>query len=97
VIVPALAIGLSFGMREAMGTSMVIIALASTCALAGHLVAAGDFEPAVAATMGAAAIAGAVAGPCLAARIPERSLGRSFAALVAAVSVGVMAAALAGT
>src|ERR1019366_7533948 len=37
VVVPTLAIGLSFGMREAMATSIVIVAIVSLCGLISHL------------------------------------------------------------
>jgi len=94
VVVPALAIGLSFGMREAMGTSMIIVAAVSACGLAAHLAAGNAFDVPVALQMGAATIAGALAGPRLAARVPTRSLGRAFSLLVAAVALGVLGAAL---
>ena len=94
VVVPALTLGLSFGMREAMGTSMVIVAVVSLCGLAAHLAAGNAFDLPVALVMGAATLAGALAGPSLAARVPTRVLGRGFSLLVAAVALGVLAAAL---
>jgi uncharacterized protein len=96
VVVPALAFGLGFGLREAMGTSMVVVALASAFGLASHLAAGGTFDLPVALTMGVAAMVGAVAGPRLAAGIPTRRLGRGFALLVALVALGVLTAAVAG-
>ena len=96
VVVPALAIGLSFGMREAMGTSMVIVAIVSLCALVAHLAAGGHLDVPVAAGMGGAAIAGALLGPRLADRVPTRALGQGFAVLVVLVAVGVASAAVAG-
>ena len=94
VVVPALTIGLSFGMREAMGTSMAIVAVVSVCALAAHLAAGNAFDVPVALEMGAATIAGALVAPRLAAGLPTRSLGRGFALLVTAVALGVLGAAL---
>ncbi len=96
VVVPALAIGLSFGMREAMATSMVIVAIVSACALAAHLLAGSTLDLPVAVAMGAATVVGALIGPHLADRISTRSLGRGFAVLVVAVSVGVVGAVAAG-
>ncbi len=96
VIVPALAIGLSFGMRQAMGTSMVIVLIVSLAGLASHLVAGNPLDAEVALGMGTATVVGAFAGARLAPRVPVRELGRGFAVLVALVAVGVGAATLAG-
>ncbi len=96
VIVPALAIGLSFGMREAMGTSMVIVAIVSVFGLGAHLAAGLTLDVPIAMAMGAAALLGALAGPRLADRVPTQALGRGFAGLVVVIAVGVAAATLAG-
>lgn len=96
LVVPALAIGLSFGMREAMGTSMVIVGIVSLCGLVAHLAAGSEMNWPVALVMGAATVAGAIAGPHLADRVPLKTLGRGFAVLVAIVAVGVAAATAAG-
>lgn len=96
LVVPALAVGLSFGMREAMGTSMVIVGIVSLCGLAAHLAVGEAMDWPVALAMGAATVGGALAGPRLARRIPLKTLGRGFAAMVAAVAVGVAAATAAG-
>lgn len=96
VVVPALAIGLSFGMREAMSTSMVIVAIVSACGLLAHLAAGNTLDVPVAVAMGAATVAGAMIGPHLADRLSIRSLGRGFAVLVVAVSLGVAGATMAG-
>ncbi len=96
VIVPALAVGLSFGMREAMGTSMVIVAIVSVCGLAAHLAAGLRLDVPIAAAMGTAALAGALVGPRLADRVPTQTLGRAFAALVVIVAIGIATATVAG-
>lgn len=96
VIVPALAIGLSFGMREAMATSMVIVGIVSLAGLVAHLGAGGSLDLDVALAMGAATVAGAAAGPHVADRIDGRTLGRGFAVLVLAVAVGVTTAVAVG-
>lgn len=96
LVVPALAVGLSFGMREAMGTSMVIVGIVSLCGLAAHLAVGGAMDWPVALVMGAATVAGALAGPHIADRVPLKTLGRGFAAMVATVAIGVAAATVAG-
>jgi uncharacterized protein len=96
VVVPTLAIGLSFGMREAIATSIVIVAVVSLCGLAAHLAVGGRLDVPVTLAMGAAAMAGAYAGPALAARVSTEALGRGFALLVVLVAVGVAGAAVAG-
>ena len=96
VIVPALMIGLSFGMREAMATSMAVVAIVSATGLLAHLATGASLDVPVTLAMGGAAVAGAVAGPHLADHVPTGLLGRSFAVLVVAVAVGVAIATLAG-
>jgi hypothetical protein len=96
VVVPALIVGLSFGMREAMATSMVIVAIVSFFGLAGHLATGSGLDLPVTAAMGGAAILGAVLGPHVADRVSTPLLGRSFAVLVALVAVGVAVATIEG-
>lgn len=96
VVVPALVIGLSFGMREAMATSMAVVAMVSATGLLAHLATGSSLDVGVTIAMGAAAVAGAAAGPHLADRVPTRRLGRAFAVLVVAVALGVAIATLAG-
>ena len=96
VVVPALAIGLSFGMREAMGTSMVIVAIVSLCGLLAHLAAGSHLDVPVAAAMGGAAVAGALLGPRFADRVSTQALGQGFAVLVVFVALGIAGATIAG-
>ena len=96
VVVPVLAVGLSFGMREAMGTSIVIVAVVSLCGLFAHLAVGARLDVPLALAMGAAAMAGAYAAPALAARVPTEALGRAFALLVVCVAAGVAGAAVLG-
>lgn len=86
LIVPTLAIALAFSMRLAVGTSLAIIAVISAMGLAAHLAAGRALDVGVTASMTAACVAGAIAGGRIAARVPERRLGRGFAALVTAVA-----------
>lgn len=96
VIVPALAIGLSFGMREAMGTSMVVVAIVSAAGLLAHLLGGSPLDVPVAGAMGASAVAGAIAGSRLADRASAPALGHGFALLVVAVAIGIAGATVAG-
>jgi len=96
VVVPTLAIGLSFGMREAMATSIVIVAIVSLCGLASHLAIGNSLDVPVTLAMGGAAMAGAYAGPGLAARVSTEALGRGFALLVVLVALGVVGATVTG-
>ena len=96
VIVPALVIGLSFGMREAMATSMAVVAIVAVTSLFDHLATGASLDVAVTLEMGLAAVLGALAGPHLADHVPTRLLGRGFALLVVAVAIGVAGATLAG-
>lgn len=97
VVVPALIVGLSFGMREAMGTSMAIVAAVSAFGLIAHLAAGSHLDLPVVLAMAAAAVAGAALGPRLADRISTPLLGRGFAVLVLLVAGGVAVAAVAGS
>jgi uncharacterized membrane protein YfcA len=96
VVVPALAIGLSFGMREAMGTSMAVVAIVSAAGLVAHLAAGSALDAGVTAAMAAGAVAGALAGPSLGDRVSTPALAQGFSLLVVAVALGVAGAAVAG-
>ena len=86
VVVPGLVLALGFGMPEAVGTSLVVIALNSVVALAARGgVTALDWHVVIPFT--AAAMAGSVVGGGLAARVPASALERSFAGLLVLVSV----------
>lgn len=96
VVVPTLAVGLGFGMREAMATSIVVVAVVSLCGLLAHLAVGGRVDLPVTLAMGTAAMVGAYAGPALAAKVSTEALARGFALLVVLVALGVAAAALTG-
>lgn len=87
VIVPTLVLWLHLAMREAIGTSLVIVSLVSAAALATHLGSGSSPDWALTLTFTAAAAAGAAAGAALTGRVPQRLLAQGFAALVAAVGV----------
>jgi len=86
VIVPTLAVALSFSMRSAIGTSLAIITTTSLLAVAAHLSAGRTLDLDLTLVMAAACIAGALAGARLSARISQQTLGRAFAGLVVAVA-----------
>jgi uncharacterized membrane protein YfcA len=90
LIVPMLALALRFPLRRAIGTSLVIIGLASVVALAGHLWRSDDLNAGLTIVMAGGCAVGAVAGTFLGARLPQRLLGSCFAILVAGVGAYVL-------
>ena len=95
LIVPTLAVGLAFTMRTAVGTSLAIITASSALSLAAHLAAGRTVDVPVTAAMALACMLGAVAGAAAAGHVPQRALGRGFAALVVAAAGGLVVSALA--
>ncbi len=95
LIVPALAVGLAFTMRTAVGTSLAIITATSALGLVTHLAAGRVVDVPVTAAMALACMAGALAGAGWAGHLPQRALGRGFAALVVAVAAGLLVSAVA--
>lgn len=90
IIVPALTLLLGFAMPEAIGTSLLIIAINAAIALAARLGTA-TVDWSVTALFTLAALAGVLAGSRTADRLPARTMLRSFAALL--VGVGAYTAA----
>lgn len=86
LIVPTLAVALAFTMRTAVGTSLAIITGASLLGLGIHLLAGRTVDTGITSVMALACVAGALGGAALAQRVPQRILGRSFAALVTGVA-----------
>lgn len=93
LIVPTLAIALAFTMRTAVGTSLAIITGTALCGLAVHLLAGRDLDVGVTAAMTLACMGGALAGAAWAGRVPQRTLSRGFAVLVAGVAAYLLASA----
>lgn len=86
IIVPVLVLFLGFGMPEAIGTSLLIIAINSAVALSSRLATTGvDWHVAVPFTV--AALLGALFGNRVADRLPSADLVRWFAALLAVVAL----------
>lgn len=90
LVVPALALFGGLAIREAMATSLVVIALQSFAGFIGH-VAHADLDLHVLGAVTAASVAGSVAGVWLATRIAPASLRRGFAWLVVATAVFMLA------
>ena len=96
LIVPTLAVGLAFTLRTAVGTSLAIITATSALSLVAHVGAGRAVDVPVTTAMALACAAGAVVGAAYAGRLPQRTLGRGFAALVVAVAGGLVVSAIAG-
>jgi hypothetical protein len=94
VIVPALTLVLGFTMPQAIGTSLLVIAVNAATALAARLGTSG-VEWSVALPFTVAALAGVLAGSNLASRVDAGALVRWFAASLVALSVYVTTTALA--
>ncbi len=86
IIVPTLVLVLGFDMPEAVGTSLLVIAINSFVALSSRLATTGvDWRVAVPFTV--AALVGALVGNRVADRLPSSELIRWFAALLAVVAL----------
>jgi uncharacterized protein len=94
VVVPALVLALSMPIRQAAGTSLVVIAVTSAAALLARAGSGVDPRWAPVLVLTAAAVVGGWAGVRLAARTPPDRLARAFTALVVAVALGTAAYAL---
>lgn len=86
VIVPALTLLLGFTMPEAVGTSLLIIAINCATALTARL-GHGGVDWAVTIPFAVSALAGVLTGTRLADRLPAQTMLRWFAALLVAVAV----------
>lgn len=87
VIVPALTLALGFAMPEAVGTSLVIIAINSAAALAERAGQHQSVDWHVVAPFAAAAVVGSLLGKNVADRASGPVLTRSFAILLVAVAI----------
>ena len=95
-IVPALVIALGFTMQQAVATSLLVIVLNSLVALATRLSVATDIDWALIGWFSVLAAAGAILGGRLGRRLPARTLGLGFAALLGVTSVAILAQTLTG-
>jgi len=83
VIVPALVLLAGLSMRDAIGTSLLVISLNSVAGLLGYLSHVA-IDPAIAVTVTGAAVVGALIGATVAPRVAAARLRRAFAWLVLA-------------
>lgn len=84
LVVPALVILAKVPMREAVGTSLLVIAMNSASGFVGYLGTV-DFDWTFLAGFTAASVAGALVGTTLAARVPQEALRRAFALFLLAM------------
>jgi hypothetical protein len=81
LVVPALVLLARVPMRQAVGTSLLVIAMNSASGFAGHLGTV-HLDWSFLAGFTTAAIAGALAGTALGSRVPQAALERGFAAFL---------------
>lgn len=86
LIVPVLTLWLGVCFRRAVATSLVIITLTGLVALVSHLVAGTSIDVSVTASLAGATAVGAVSGTMVGQRLPQATLGRAFAIVVASVA-----------
>lgn len=96
IIVPALTLLLDLPMPEAIGTSLLVIALTSTAALAAHATS-GHLNWTLALTFTTAATAGALTGTRLGTHIATPRLTQLFALLTLAVGLAILSHSVAVT
>ena len=97
LVVPALALGMRFPLRRAIGTSLVIVALVSLAALAAHVWRSAELDTGVTLGMAGGCVAGALIGSRLGEQLPQETLARAFALLAAIAGLYVLlATAIAG-
>jgi uncharacterized membrane protein YfcA len=86
LIVPALVLFAGLAMKQAVATSLVVIALNCAAGLAGHL-GQGSFDAPMTLAVTALAVAGMFGGVAISHRLPSRELRRGFAVFVILVAV----------
>jgi hypothetical protein len=91
LVVPALLAFAGLDMREAVGTSLLVIAINSAAGFVGHL-GGGQLDAGLIAVLTAAAVAGALVGERVARHVSTLKLRRGFGLIVVAVGVTVVLA-----
>jgi uncharacterized protein len=87
MIVPVLTLALGLAFRRAVATSLVILTLTGSAALASHLATGARPHFAVTAALATATVVGALLGTALSERLPQQLLARAFAVIVAALAL----------
>ena len=95
LVVPLLVLLFGLAMPEAIGTSLLVIALVSSAGFAAHL-ATGEVDWPVAGALAAGGTAGALAGSRLGERLGGRRLELAFAGLLVVVAAFLLGESLAG-
>jgi len=95
LIVPALVLALGLPMREAVGTSLVVIAINAAAALTGRL-SANEVDLAVTVLFIVGGALGSAFGGRLAGRLDERRLRQGFAGMVVLVALYILTRTLLG-
>jgi uncharacterized membrane protein YfcA len=85
-VVPALALGLRVPVRRAIATSLVIVTVVSGVGLSEHLVAGTSVDWSIVLPFAGAAALAASFGGTVARRLPQRTLARGFAVMLAGVA-----------
>ena len=89
LVVPALVILARVPMRQAVGTSLLVIAMNSASGFVGYLGTV-QFDWGFLSVFTAIAVAGALVGTALAARVPQAALKRAFAVFLLVLAVFVL-------
>ncbi len=91
LIVPVLTLWLGFSFRRAVATSLVIITLTGSAALASHVATGATVDVWLTVALSASTGAGALLGSLSAQRVPQAALGRAFAVVVALLALFLLA------
>jgi uncharacterized protein len=89
LVVPALVAFAGLDMREAIGTSLLVVAINSASGFVGHL-GGGQFDLGLVVGLTAASVAGALVGERVARGISTLKLRRGFGVIVVAVGIAVV-------
>jgi uncharacterized protein len=92
LVVPALALFGGLAMREAIGTSLLVIAMQSGAGFVSHVIQHTDVNWSLAWLTTLAAIVGSLIGARASSRVPQASLRRAFGGIVVALGVFVLCA-----
>ncbi len=92
LVVPALVLFGGLAMREAIGTSLLVIAMQSGAGFLSHVIQRADVNWSLALLTTLTAVVGSMIGATASSRVPQGSLRRAFGGLVVALGVFVLCA-----
>ncbi|HUR84948.1 MAG TPA: sulfite exporter TauE/SafE family protein [Solirubrobacteraceae bacterium] len=87
MIVPVLILGLGFGFRRAVATSLVILTLTGIAGLMSHIAVGAAMNVPLTVVLSASTGVGAICGSIVSQRVPQAVVGRAFAIVVALVAL----------